>query len=970
VSRGEWMSKGRRRAGLAMLAVALLGLGPGLALQGQSWEEPERTARPGRTQSSLAAEAVGNRITEILRADPLLMDEVRRAVVRWLRDEGVPVSERELTEEALLARLRQDARLRAFIGSELAQRGYLGVEAMDELALQEDGREMPRYGERERRLSERERGLSERERGLSEQERGLSERDGRRPSTTREEDELEWRRGRRPAEDERDAADLRLRRPADRFPERPEPRRQVREPRPVPRPTPYPNLRSLRDLYSQVPASTGRLERFGEDVFRYGSGNYEQLPIDLPAGPDYVLGPGDGLTIEVAGSVSQRLRRVVDREGRVALPEVGAVQLAGRTLGAAQEYIQARLQTQYQYVRADVSLERLRSVRVYVVGDVERPGPYDVSSLSTVLNALYAAGGPTARGSMRTVRHYRGPELVREVDLYELILRGVRSDTQRLEPGDTILVPPVGAQVTVDGMVRRPGIYEMNGTTDLAQMVELAGGVLVTGTLRQIQVERVEAHQRRVTLNLSLPEEDAEAAARMMREFALQDSDKVVVWPILPYSEETVYLDGHVFRPGKYSFREGMTVRDLIHSHSDLLPEPGDRAEIVRLIKPEFRPVVLPFDLTVALNGESGIRLLPFDTVRVYGRYEQDPPRVHVHGEVLREGEYPLGRGMTVSELVRMAGGFRRGAFTEQADLTTHRVEGGRQVVGSAQQIDLTLAMAGDPQHDLRLKDGDVLTIRQMSGWSEIGASVTLHGEVVYPGTYGIRPRERLSSVIRRAGGFREGAYPEGAVLDRVQVRRIAEQSKIELVRRLEQTDLKMAVGTNADAQLIQAFVQQREQAVERLRNSPTSGRQVIRISPDVASWEGKPDDIELRAGDVLTIPRQPNFVLVQGQVHSPSALTFQPGRNAGWYLRQAGGTTEMANRGQIFVVRADGSVVGEGSGTGWWRHNVLSTRLQPGDTVVVPEKALGGSAFWRTLLQAAQLTSSLAITARVVTGF
>ena len=234
------------------------------------------------------------------------------------------------------------------------------------------------------------------------------------------------------------------------------------------RPNPYPDLPSAQDLYRQIPSSAAALKRFGTEIFVNGTGNLDVLPMDLPAGPDYVLGPGDGLNINVWGSVSQKITAAVDRAGQVALPESGSVVVAGHSLADAQRIIEQALRAQFKSPKVELSLTRVRTVRVYVVGDVQRPGGYDISSLSTPLNALYSAGGPSAQGSLRTVRHYRGQRLVREVDLYDLILNGIRSDVERMEPGDTILVPPVGAQVSVAGMVRRPAIYELRNETGLA----------------------------------------------------------------------------------------------------------------------------------------------------------------------------------------------------------------------------------------------------------------------------------------------------------------------------------------------------------------------------------------------------------------------------------------------------------------------------------------------------------------------
>src|SRR4029077_13864230 len=227
---------------------------------------------------------------------------------------------------------------------------------------------------------------------------------------------------------------------------------------------------------------------FGLDVFRNSANDPQAIPMDLPVGPDYVIGPGDGLEIDLWGGVSQRLFRVVDREGRVSLPEAGPLLVSGRNLGDAQQAVQQVLRTEFRNISADVSVSRLRTVRVYVVGDVAEPGAYDISSLSTPLNALFAAGGVTPRGSLRALKHYRGKELVQEVDAYDLLLRGVQSDPKRLENGDTLMVPPIGSQVTADGMVRRPAIYELRGERSLADVLDLAGGILPTAALGHIEV--------------------------------------------------------------------------------------------------------------------------------------------------------------------------------------------------------------------------------------------------------------------------------------------------------------------------------------------------------------------------------------------------------------------------------------------------------------------------------------------------
>ncbi|PYU37758.1 MAG: hypothetical protein DMG54_32530, partial [Acidobacteria bacterium] len=314
---------------------------------------------------------------------------------------------------------------------------------------------------------------------------------------------------------------------------------------------PYANVPSLYDLYVQAASNTRPLERFGLDVFRKGEANPAYLPMDLPVGANYVVGPGDSLSFDLWGGVAQRLLRTVDREGRVSLPEVGPILVSGRTLGDVQQEVQRVLRTQFRDVSADVSLQRLRTVRVYVVGDVASPGGYDVSSLSTPLNALFAAGGVTEQGSLRRLEHYRGKQLIEEVDAYDLLLHGIRGDLARLENGDSLLVPPLGAVVKVDGMVRRPALYELRSETTLEDALDLAGGILPAAALRHIEVQRLVAHEKRTMLSVEIGEtSDPEAVRAQLRGLRVQDGDEIHIFPIAPYNSASIYLQGHVLRPG------------------------------------------------------------------------------------------------------------------------------------------------------------------------------------------------------------------------------------------------------------------------------------------------------------------------------------------------------------------------------------------------------------------------------------
>jgi protein involved in polysaccharide export with SLBB domain len=731
---------------------------------------------------------------------------------------------------------------------------------------------------------------------------------------------------------------------------------------------PYRNIPSLRDLYSQEVPGNGNLRRFGSDAFLFGTGNANELPMDLPVGPDYVLGPGDNLIVNMWGGQSARLSRTVDRQGQIALPEAGTVTIAGLTVAEAQSAIQNALGTQFQNEHVEISLGRVRTVRVYVVGDVQRPGAYDLSSLSTPLNALYAAGGPTSRGSLRTLKQYRGKELVQEIDLYDFLLHGVRTSVDRLLPGDTILVPPVGPQVSVAGMVRRPAVYELKGEASIDDVLNLAGGVLVSADLKEVRVERVVAHERHTMLSVQIPD-SSKGEATKLPAFQVQDGDFIRVSPILPYNDQAVYLDGHVYKPGRYAWRDGMTVNDLLHSYQDVMPEPANHAEIIRLVPPDLQPKNIGFNLPDVLIGNDPIPLQPFDTVRVFGRYEIDPPRVSIFGDVLRPGDYPMSQGMTVTGLVNMAGGFRRSAYRQEADLSSYAVRDGEKVLIGHRVVEVQKALDGDKSADVLLKPGDVVGIRQLAGWNDIGASITVEGEVSHEGTYGIDEGERLSSVLKRAGGFREDAYPQGAVLERVQVRQLEEKNRQEMIRRIESSVPTVSPGVSTTSQdqqsLLQTMLQQRQEVLAALRNHPSTGRIVIEISADISKWENTPADIIVRAGDRLTVPKRPDFVLVSGQVYNATGITYRPGRDAGWYLHQAGGATRSGDMRSVFILRADGSVVSGGKST-IFSPGILSLHMHPGDSIIVPEKVIGGSQLWRNLIGTAQIMASVAFTGAV----
>jgi polysaccharide biosynthesis/export protein len=319
---------------------------------------------------------------------------------------------------------------------------------------------------------------------------------------------------------------------------------------------------------------------------------------------------------------------------------------------------------------------------------------------------------------------------------------------------------------------------------------------------------------------------------------------------------------------------------------------------------------------------------------------------------------------LTVADLIRIGGGLKPGADVQSADLTKYDYSDKSKLASQHEVVALSSALAGDTKSNVNLNNGDVLTIRQLPGWNDLGASIAVKGEVKHPGTYGIRPGERLSAVLERAGGFDPNAYPYGAILQRVQVREIELQSQKQVILRVKDAQSSLELIPDTDAKQKESkilAIQQWQATLDQLSSNPPTGRVTIRISSNIDRWKNTNSDVEVRAGDVLVIPKRPSYVMVTGQVFNPTAVSYRSGKSANWYLGQSGGPTQSANKKAIFVIRADGSVIG--SRNGLISGLSLSAALQPGDVVVVPEKALGGGTQWQTTLLTAQTASAIAST-------
>ena len=725
------------------------------------------------------------------------------------------------------------------------------------------------------------------------------------------------------------------------------------------------------------------LKQFGYSVFREPVTTFAPVT-NVPVGPDYVIGPGDSFTLTLWGRVDAQYPLRVDRNGQIILPEVGALKVWGMTFGELDGYLRHELSRKHTDFKMSVAMDRLRTITIYVVGDALTPGSYTVSSLSTVINGLFAAGGPSKNGSLRTIRLLRAGEDPVVIDLYDFLFGGDRSGDIRLQDGDRIHIPLIGPVVAVAGNVKRPAIYEMAEPMTLSAVLDLAGGITFAGWLQRVQVERVANHQRRIAVDFDMSQDGTEPDQPAAVNATLQDGDVVKVFAVPWREERVVYVEGHVVRPGKYEWAPGMRLMDLLPSYEALQPQPNvDYAEIERLVPPDLHPTVVSFNLGRLLAGDesNNLELAQYDTVRVFRWDEQIVETVTVSGMVFDPNAYRLVPEMRVSDLVSSAGGLRKNAYVRTAEITRRHVtqEG---MTTEKIEIDLEKALLGDREHDVPLRDHDYLVVRPIPELAfDRTADVT--GEVRFPGTYPIRRGETLSSLIERAGGYTEKAYLKGAVFTRESAKGVQRRRLDQLIRQIEESVLagtEEAIGGALDAETIrgqQAALGAKRELLAKLRSAEITGRVVVKLAP-LAEFTASQYDMELEHGDVLTVPQMPGVVHVVGEVFNPTSLLYEEGRTVSYYLRRVGGLTKEADKKQLSVIKADGSVVStaqrnrgrlvfwDSGSKSWFFGGFMNLEMEPGDAVVVPRKL--DRLFWlKTTKDITQIIFQIAVAAGVV---
>lgn len=724
------------------------------------------------------------------------------------------------------------------------------------------------------------------------------------------------------------------------------------------------------------------LKQFGYDFFK-NTLLVGTTPDNMPVGSDYVVGPGDSLRIDIWGAVQARFDLTVDRNGEIAIPKVGVVKVWGLSYRQAKEVINTAIGRIYKGYELNVTLGKLRSIQVFVVGEVESPGVYSISSLGTVINALAAAGGPSRNGSLRTIKILRNGKAVQDVDLYDMFLSGDRSKDIRLESGDTVFVPVIGPVVGITGEVKRPAIFELKGKTTLGEVLAMAGGVTAAGDTERIQVERIEGNHSRVVVDFE--PKKGESLSQELAQSEMTDRDMVKVFPVLDAVRQVVTLTGNVVRPGEYQFRKGMRVTDVLPDYAALLPDSYmEAAEIIRLVPPDLHKSMLSFNLKKALAGDKteDVPLHEQDTVKVFSRWDlQEKPMVSVNGQVQKPGSYEYYPNMTVRDLIDAAGSIKRNAYLDNAELTRVVVDHG-QAKSVRIDLDLGKALAGDSTNNLVLKPDDVLIVRGIVDWLETADRfVTLKGEVRFPGIYSITKGERLSSAIARAGGYTDKAYLRGAKFTRKSVRLSQQMRMDEVIARTEkdimqkQAELASVAASKEELDATRAALEGLMKNLDRLKTKKAEGRVVIHLA-SLDRLRKSDYDLLLEGGDELTIPQTPSVVNVMGEVYNPTTFVYMPDTSVSYYLSKAGGPDRNAEEDDMYVIQADGSVKSRQQSTfgirwdedsrSWTFGSFMSSRMEPGDTLVVPQK-LERTAWLRDIKDLTTIVSQVALTAGTI---
>ncbi len=750
-----------------------------------------------------------------------------------------------------------------------------------------------------------------------------------------------------------------------------------------------------------VAASLGRvLPIFGSNLFTNVPSTF--APVDrIPVTPDYVIGPGDELLIRLWGQVTLDGHFTVDRTGNVYIPQVGTVRVAGVPFAKVTELLRSQIGRTLKNFDINVNIGQLRSIQVFVVGEARRPGSYTISSLSTLVNALFATGGPSPIGSLRNIQVKRGKETVTTFDFYDLLLKGDKSKDVPLLSGDVIYIPPAGAMVALAGSVDNAALYEITPGSTIQDVIALAGGLSTLAQDKQVRIERIAHHDTRSVLDVKM---DAAGMATV-----LNDGDLIEVSPILDRFKDAVTLRGNVADPRRFAWFTGMRIRDLIPDKEALLTRDyWQKRNQLGLPMLDSTPEVRRYAPETPVAQINGAGVAPPRNALLLGAPNAQDSDVNVYGVTTpytnaADTDYAAANGSQYSQYngqlssttdttggggtrtsrnsvlgsidsaadPNMAGSTSGASISASVTGTSRRFPAKNAVVLSAPEVDWAYAVVerlnrsdlstqlvpfnlgrvvidGDNSQNLELQPGDVVTIFSKADIRVPQAQQTkyvrLEGEFKAAGTYSVSPGETLRQLVARSGGLSGGAYLFGSQFTRESTRVLQQQRLNEYASDLERR-IKLAEANSANNALNPqdqiadiAALQQARTVAGRLRQLSASGRIVLNVRPDSKTLDNIPD-LPLEDGDTFIVPQVPSSIDVFGSVYTQTSFLYDPRKHAGDYIRQAGGGTRTADTRRSYIVRADGSVISRQFSTALFTGNFDATHLYPGDAIILPEQ-------------------------------
>ncbi|MFK8269182.1 SLBB domain-containing protein [Capnocytophaga cynodegmi] len=634
---------------------------------------------------------------------------------------------------------------------------------------------------------------------------------------------------------------------------------------------------------------------------------------------NYQVGPGDELLIEVWGATEGSFKQKVDTQGNIFINAIGKINVSGLSFEDVKTKINSHLKRIYSGISAPngsynkvytgVTITQVRTVKVNIIGEVTVPGTYSLSALSTVLNALYACGGPTENGSFREINLVRNGQKIATFDVYEFLIHGSEKGNLPLKDQDVIIVPPYLNRVLIEGEVKRKGAYETKEGETLANLITFFGGFTSDAFTNTLVVERIKDAKREVK----------EVAFEDISNFLIQNGDKLKVHPITEEYQNRLSIGGAVYQPGTYEFKEGMTAYDLLNRANGVRKEASlDRGLIFRTLnRVDYQTI--NFSVKDLIEERNNITLKDNDSIHIFYKDSLQMARfIKVEGAVNKSKELPFMENMTVEDVIALAGGLSQGADASTIDIFREINDGDFRKLSQDFKVSTNNELTPVEGDVITLQPNDIVSVRYIKGYTPM-QTITVEGEVVYPGIYSIRSKdERISDIIERVGGFSPYAYIKGATL----IRKKLDEGDIKQEQFLDEIVMASSIGNDND------------KALKKIEKKSTEYRIGIDLKKILQNKHSKYDLI-LNEGDVLLIPSEKQTIEIKGEVLAPSLVRYEKGLSLRDYVNRAGGFSDRAKKRSIYVMYANGDIKSTNNSLFFKNY----PELEPGAIIIVPSK-------------------------------